>query len=238
MPLRLLLIIPILLLATFNIQANERISLEEDIIEWQKKNPMPEAGKKVSQSALTDLLATGIEGNAPKVGSKLPDAEFKNHLGKTVKLSEIIGDQSAIVTFYRGGWCPYCNLQLRAYQKRLEDFKKLNAKLIAISPETPDNSLSTKQKLTLDFTVLSDTNNSYARKNGIVFKLNDDLQKLYKKFGIDLSKNQGNEAWELPLAATFVVDKNLKIHHAFVKADYTKREEPATLINALVKIMK
>jgi len=224
--------------AIASLLGSERKALSEDIAEFKKNNKMTDEQKALFNDSLQNRLKLGIANKAPKVGDTLADAEFTNHLGKKVKLSQVVGGKAAVITFYRGAWCPYCNLQLRSYQNRLQDFKNLGANLIAVSPQTPDNSLSTREKLTLGYTVLSDKNNNYARQVGIVYKLDEKLQRAYKKFGVDLSTNQGANSWELPLTATFVVDKNMKIQHAFVDADYTKREEPVVLLDVLIKLLR
>lgn len=191
------------------------------------------ATKKIMTDSTAALESSGITAHAPKVGDKLPDGSFISAVGKKTSLVAELNGKPAIVTFYRGGWCPYCNLQLHEYQQHLAEINKLGAQLIAITPELPDNALSTKSKDELEFVVLSDANNAYARGLRIVFELSEDLRKVYQKFGIDLPKANGSETWELPLAATFVIDGSRTIKYAFVNADYTKRAEPDELLNAL-----
>ncbi len=122
---------------------------------------------------------------------------------------------------------------MHAFQKILPEIEGRGGKLVAISPEAPDESLTTQQKNGLNFTVLSDTNNEYGRSLGLVYKLPDDLQKLYKTFGLDLVKNQHNNNWELPLSATFVVGKNGKICYVFSDPDYKKRAPLTEILAAL-----
>jgi len=139
-----------------------------------------------------------------------------------------------IVTFYRGSWCPYCNIQLMEYQKHLSAWEKMGAKLVAISPELQELSKAFAEKRGLTFGLLFDNDNAYAKKVGLVFGIKRDLRQVYEKFGIDLSKSQGNSAWQLPVAATYVVDRNGKVTYAFLDVDYKKRAEPEE-ISAAVK---
>ena len=140
-----------------------------------------------------------------------------------------------VINFYRGGWCPYCNVELREFQKVLPEIKELGATLIAISPELPDNSLSTKEKNELDFEVLSDQGNKVAKDFGLVFEMADELKKVYDKFGLDIPKFNGDDSWEIPMPATYVIDSDGTVKFSFVDADYTVRAEPSDVIEALKK---
>lgn len=188
--------------------------------------------QKVMQAAIDAIK--DMPKNTPKVGAKLPEFALPGVNGKVVKSSDLTeNNKYLIVTFYRGGWCPYCNLQLRAFQQVLPEIKKRGGELVAISPETPDNTLSTTQKNELEFVVLSDKDNSYARKIDLVFELPKDLQAVYQKFGIDLPKQNGLGKWELPLSATYVIKPSGEIVYAFADADYKKRAHIDDVLAAL-----
>lgn len=232
-----LVITAVLILGVGNVIA-EGLNEQLQQLSEKSKEGMPQDKVAVMERSLAELKVSKMIKQAPQVGQSLPDATLLDVNGSSKRLYDVIGDKSAIVTFYRGGWCPYCNLQLHAYSTHLEQIESLGATLVAISPELPDQSLTTKQKNDLKFGVLSDKNNQYAHNLKIVFELNNDLKALYTEFGISLEKNQGNDSWELPLAATFVIDRNRVIRYAFVDADYKKRAEPATLISKLKEIGK
>ena len=170
---------------------------------------------------------------SPKVGSPAPDFTLPEARGGTVHLTEVLAKGPAVVTFYRGGWCPFCNLQLRAYQAILPAIEALDAKLIAVSPQTPDNSVSTAETKGLRFSVLSDARNGVARAYGLVFKLSDGLQSLQKMFGNEPPKFNGDDSWELPVPGTFVIDSAGIVRLAFADPDYTKRLEPAAILDTL-----
>ena len=137
-----------------------------------------------------------------------------------------------VLTWYRGGWCPYCNLPLHALQEELPSFKALGASLIAISPELPDNSISTAEKNNLGFEVLSDVRNAVAKKYGIVFKLIEPVAESYNQ-GFGLNEHNGDQSNELPLAACYIIDTNGEVTYSFLDADYRNRAEPSEITKAL-----
>jgi len=193
----------------------------------------PEEVLATMKKAIDDLVASDMISKAFKTGDTLPDITLQNAVGKTVSIQDILKEHKVIIAYYRGNWCPYCNLQLRALQQAIPDFEAKGAKLVAIGPETPDNSLTTKEKHELTFEVLSDIDMKVAHSLNLVYKLPSDLQELYKKFGIDLDANQGNENQELPIAATYVVEQDGTISYHFLEEDYKLRADPQEILAAL-----
>lgn len=196
----------------------------------------PEKAKLTMQQATEELRASGIIEKAINEGGDYIDFELPNIEGKTVKISDKLKDGPVVLTFYRGGWCPYCNMQLKAYQDNLEHFEKAGGQLIAISPESMESANSTVDANDIKFEILTDNMNKIARQYGLVFKLNDDLKDVYLQFGLDLEKNQGNDSWELPIAATYIISPSGKIEYAFLNVDYVQRAEPADIIRELHKL--
>jgi peroxiredoxin len=141
-----------------------------------------------------------------------------------------------VVSFYRGGWCPYCNLELRALQAVLPQVRALGAHLVAISPQTPDESLSTAEKNALAFQVLSDTGSRTARGFGIAFDLAEELRPIYARFGHALPDRNGDDTWVLPIPATYVVGQNGRIALGYVDVDYRNRLAPSEVVEALEQI--
>lgn len=182
------------------------------------------------------LKASALENYAPKIGEQFPAFKLPNQNKEVIALDQLLKKGPAVVTFYRGGWCPYCNLELRAYQNALTEIESLNAQLVAITPELPDASLTTIEKNELAFNVLSDVEASYAKSLGIVFTLPEVLKPIYEGFGIHIEQHNGANQFELPLAATFVIDASGKVIFADVNADYTQRAEPAEVLKALHKL--
>ena len=136
----------------------------------------------------------------------------------------------------RGGWCPYCSLELRALQGALEQVRAANATLVAVSPQAPDASLDTVERQELTFPVLSDVGNVVARSYGLVFRLSDDLRATYDTFGIDLAGANGTDDHELPIPATYIIDTDGTVRFAFVDPDYTKRADPTDVVAALTEL--
>jgi peroxiredoxin len=192
------------------------------------------------EAATAQLRASGIEGTALKAGEHAPEAALSCGLtsaqGKPVRLGDELAKGPAIVVFYRGGWCPYCNLTLRAYQKLLPQIRALGAGMIAITPETPDRSLSTSEKNALEYQVLSDPELRAAAAFGLAFELPPDLQALYLKNGNDLRLVNGSAQWSLPVPATYVIGADGLVLYAHVDADYRNRAEPADALAALQRV--
>lgn len=211
-----------------------QVELEELYNGFTKKAP-PEV-VNLMLDATRRLADTGIAQNSLKVGEKAPDFELPNVKGESVNLHSLLEQGPVVLNFYRGGWCPYCNLELNAYNKHLGDIENLGASLVAISPQTPDNSLSTAEKNDLKFEVLSDVGNQTANQFGLVFKVDSSLHEIYTKFGLVIPKFNGDDSWEIPLPATYVIDKDGTVKYAFANADYTKRAEPDEVIAKLQEL--
>ncbi|VEP15039.1 Peroxiredoxin [Hyella patelloides LEGE 07179] len=193
----------------------------------------PETIKSVMAKATTDLINTKIAENSLSTGQKIPDFTLPNALGKEISLNSLLAKGAVVISFYRGGWCPYCNLELRALQEILPQIEAKGATLVAISPETPDHSLSTKEKNELSFEVLSDRANIVAKQLGLVFTLPESLRPIYSNFGIDIPAYNDDFTFELPLPATYVVAADGTVIYSFAHADYTQRLDPQEIINAL-----
>jgi peroxiredoxin len=167
-------------------------------------------------------------------GNKAPDFSLSNAIGETVTLSEILKTDKVVLVFYRGSWCPYCNLQLSTYQQVLPEIKSLGGRLIAISPQTPDESLNIKEKNELEFEVLSDSGNTVARRYTTIFKNGDAPVNTMTELGFDFDAHYSDDSREIPVPAVFIIEQDGVI--SFAKAiggDYRNRVEPAEIIEAL-----
>lgn len=188
--------------------------------------------KRKYKEGLESVEKSGIVKSAMQVGDMAPNFTLNNALGQPVALYDYLKEGKVILTWYRGGWCPYCNMTLNQLQDELPYFKANNATLIALTPELPDASISTAEKNNLEFEVLSDLGNKVAREYGIVFKLTNDVAVRYnRKF--DLNRNNGDDSNELPLAATYIIGEDGKIIYAFLDSDYRNRAEPSELTEFL-----
>ncbi|WP_411825587.1 peroxiredoxin-like family protein [Luteolibacter sp. AS25] len=184
------------------------------------------AAKKFETGA--DALAVGLA--APQF--ELPDAA-----GKVVSLAELLAKGPVVVTFYRGSWCPYCSLQLKALQEVLPEIHMLGGSLVAISPQVPDSSLNSSEKAAMDFTVLSDQDARTAKEYGVSWEVPERiLQHMRDDRKLDLESINNGNANILPIPATFVLNPQGVVTWRFVDVDYRTRAEPSDIISELRKI--
>ncbi|WP_299220523.1 peroxiredoxin-like family protein [uncultured Aquimarina sp.] len=171
-----------------------------------------------------------------EVGEKAPDFSLSNATNKTIRLSDLLRKGKVVLTFYRGSWCPYCNLQLAHYQNSLSEIQALGAELVAISPQIPDESLNVKEKNELDFEVLSDNGNIVARKYTTVFTNADAPVDTMTELGFDFDAHYSDDSRELPIPAVFIIEKDTTISFAkSLGGDYRNRVEVSEIINTLKK---
>lgn len=190
----------------------------------------------VIDEATDALKRAHLAENALQVGDQIPRFNLPNALGKSIAVADILEESALLISFYRGAWCPYCNLELRALQNALPEFKAKNVQLVAISPQDPDHSLSLQEKHQLNFEVLSDANNEIARQFGLVFQLPRDLRSIYNDFNIDVPGHNGEQSYELPMPATYLVNQKGEIVYAFVDEQYAIRADVADILAATAKL--
>lgn len=190
----------------------------------------PENVFATMEAATAKLAATGITDQALQPGQTMPDFQLPDATGQQVLSSELRAKGLLLISFYRGNWCPYCNLELQALQARLGDITAQGATLVAISPESPDQSLSTQEKFDLKFPVLTDIGNQVARQFGLVFALDASLRPIYDSFGIDIPTHNGDQTFELPVPATYLVAADGTVLNRFIDVDYRERLAPETAL--------
>lgn len=183
--------------------------------------------------ATAELIASGQAGRALKAGDKAPVFTLEDPEGKPVSSRDLLAHGPLVVSFYRGVWCPYCNMELQALEVALPEFAALGASLVAISPQTPVNSRKSVRQNTLSFPILSDKENDVAAAFGLRFALPDYLVDLYKGLKNDLPSFNGDPSWTLPMPARFVIGQDGVILYAEVNPDYTRRPEPEDMLPAL-----
>ncbi|MBW6530416.1 AhpC/TSA family protein [Sphingomonas sp. RRHST34] len=183
--------------------------------------------------ATAELIASGAAARALKAGDKAPAFTLKNPEGQPVLSADLLANGPLVVSFYRGVWCPYCNMELQALQAALPAFEELGASLVAISPQTAVNSRKSVRQNELGFPILSDTHNDVAAAFGLRFELPDYLIDLYKGLKNDLPAFNGDPSWTLPMPGRFVIGQDGTILYAEVNPDYTRRPEPEAMLPAL-----
>lgn len=193
--------------------------------------------------AIDDLMATARKfeegGAAIAIGQRAPDFELPDARGEAVSLSGLRAKGPVVVTFYRGSWCPYCNLQLRALQARLTDIRALGADLVAISPQKPDESLTQTERDALEFTVLSDQDARVAAQYGVAWEVPKlILEHMRKDRNLDLAEINNGNGSVLPIPATFVLGPDGVVAWRYVDVDYRTRAEPEDVVAALRSVKR
>ena len=178
-------------------------------------------------------LQNSLAKTALKAGDRAPEIVLGNASGKTVDVGVLLKRGPVVVTFYRGGWCPYCNLELKAFERVLPEIKAAGASLVAISPEKPDDTLTTAEKNALTFEVLSDVGQKVGRAFGLVYVFTEELKRAYEGFGLDIPAKNGADEWALPIAATYLIGQDGKILYACTDADYRDRADPQDVLRLL-----
>jgi peroxiredoxin len=194
---------------------------------------VPRSVIETMHRATAELIASGAAQRALKAGDKVESFVLKDANGKTVSSTELLLQGPLVVSFYRGVWCPYCNMELQALQEALPAFRELGAQFVAISPQNPVNSRKSLRVNGLDFPILSDPRNETAAAFGLRFGLPDYLIELYKSRKNDLPAFNGDTSWTLPMPGRFVIGLNGIIRYAEVNPDYTRRPEPSDMLPAL-----
>lgn len=187
----------------------------------------------VMERATAELIASGQAERALRAGDKAPAFTLTDPDGTLVSSTELLEKGPLVISFYRGVWCPYCNMELQALEEALPEFQAAGASLVAISPQTPVNSRKSVRQNKLSFAILSDARNDVAAAFGLRFALPDYLVELYKALKNDLPAVNGDPSWTLPMPARYVVGQDGTILYSEVNPDYTRRPEPADMLAAL-----
>lgn len=194
---------------------------------------LPDDVQAAMSKGARELAASGLADQALGVGASAPSFALPSAAGPQVALDDLLAEGPVVLTFYRGSWCPYCNIVLQALQRHHDAITARGARLVAVSPQIPDESLSLAEKHALAFDVLSDIGSDVAKQYGIAFDLSAELAAAYRRLGFDLQHVNAGHARTLPFPATYVIDRSGVIRWAFVDTDYRVRAEPADIVAAL-----
>ena len=210
----------------------QKLQRDLDIAATHMEKVLPKEVLDAFEKSIQDLR-TSDSGRGLRAGVKAPDFTLVDSTGQKITLSEELLKGPVVLIFYRGTWCPFCNLELKAYQRMNDDIKAIGGQLIAVSPQTPNYSASVQEKNELNFHVLSDLHNKTAEKYNLKFKLPEYVYPIYRSLDISLETFNGDHSWELPVPATYVIDKAGIIRFASAEADYKKRIEPSKVMHIL-----
>lgn len=192
----------------------------------------------ISRAGAQATPGLGDPGAALGIGAIAPPFSLPDAYGAQVDLSSLLSKGPVVLIFYRGGWCPFCNMHLRAFQLARPHVRALGAQVVLISPELGAHGQTLVERHALLFPVLSDSDNRVARQYGLVFRMPTELRAEYLADGVDLAEHNGDTSWELPMPATFVVSADGRICYAFVSADYTQRAEPEEVLGVLKRLRR
>jgi peroxiredoxin len=204
--------------------------------DFEAGNPpynVPPSVIETMHRATDELIASGAAARALKAGDKAPAFTLMDPEGRAVSSTDLLKEGVLVVSFYRGVWCPYCNMELQALQAALPEFEAAGARLIAISPQTAPNSRKSLRQNGLSFPILSDPRNEVAAAFGLRFEMPDYLVELYKGLKNDLPAFNGDPGWTLPMPGRYVIGQDGTILYAEVNPDYTRRPEPEDLLPAI-----
>ncbi|MGB1110311.1 MAG: peroxiredoxin-like family protein [Gammaproteobacteria bacterium] len=198
-----------------------------------KKEKLPAEVLNTMAGATRELKASGLEGRALRAGDRVPDFSLPDQHGKQRRFADYLQHSAVVLNIYRGGWCPYCNFEMKALAEALAEIRALGAELVGMAPETPEHAAETAGRHAIDIDILSDAGNQVSEQFGLVFDLPESLRPIYQSIGIDIPAFNGDDSFRLPVPATYIVGTDGVILHDFVNADYTQRMEPSEIIAKL-----
>jgi peroxiredoxin len=206
--------------------------IEEYLAGWMQR--VPAERRAIMERHIAKLIDAGQGKAAKQVGDRAPAIILPDAHGGAFDVSTLLVKGPVVVTFYRGGWCPYCNLELKAYQDILPKIMAAGASILAISPEKPDETVATAKKNVLTFPVLSDVGQNVGRAFGLVYTFTGELRSAYDGVGIDIPAKNGSPGdWSLPLSATYVIGSDGIILFADTSVDYRRRTDPLDVLKVL-----
>lgn len=204
----------------------------------QFHSDLPPEASSIIKSATSDAKQTFDPSTAIQIGARFPDFVLPDATGQEVSSADLLRHGPMLVSFYRGEWCPFCNIELRALQKYLPQFKAKGVTLVTISPELPDQTLSVTEKHSLEFPVLSDVGNKLARQLGIVVRQADGMRTIFEMSSIDWQARYGDDSLEVPVPATMLVDEEGVVRNTFLDANFHRRLEPETALQWIDDLQK
>ena len=194
---------------------------------------VPADVQAVHERTVAELKAQGLAETALGVGAKAPSFELPDHNGKPVSSADLLANRRLVVCFIRGRWCPFCVGQMEAMSAIAEQIEAAGSSLVAVSPQTQKQAYFMHDQHKLRFPLLVDAHNAVARQFGLVYRVPEEQQAIYRRTFVNLPFVNGDESWELPIPATYVVDRDGTIIWASTREDYTSRPEPLEILGPL-----
>ena len=201
-----------------------------------KKEKMPAEVLETMARATNELKDSGIENKVLRTGDRIPDFRLPNQHGEMRRFADFLAESPVVLNIYRGGWCPYCNFEMKALADALPEIEAAGARLVGLSPETPDHAQDTATRHNIGIEILSDAGNAVSEQMGLVFSLAEELRPIYLGAGLDIPAYNGDDTFLLPVPATYIVGTDGVIKYDFVNADYTQRLEPQDIVKFLKEV--
>jgi peroxiredoxin len=214
------------------------MTLRDELVERAQGAKKFDGERAAAYKAQADALASSdILETALRTGDVAPQFELPDAVGNTISLSDLLDRGPVVLSFYRGSWCPFCNLELRALQRELEQAKARGVTLVAVSPNQPDLSKELIDEHGLEFPVLTDRGNELAARFGIAYEMAPEQVEYYRAHDRDIGAMNGTERWTLPVPATYVIDRGGMIQFDFVELNHRVRAEPSEVVNIAVSLV-
>jgi peroxiredoxin len=194
---------------------------------------VPAETQAIHGRAVSELREQRLAANILRVGSRIQEFQLQDHDGKIVSSSQLLAKGRLVLCFIRGRWCPFCVAQMEAMNLILAEIEPAGATLAAISPQTVRQSFFMRDQHQLRFPLLSDAGNEVARRFGLTYRAPDEQRAVYQRAFVNLPFVNGDDSWELPIPATYVIDRDGTVLYASANEDYTERPEPAEIVRFL-----
>ena len=207
------------------------MSLQEDLSNFatQMSAQAPKEVLETLGGFIGKLNESGITNKALKKGDQAPDFSLQDDEGNTVTLKELTKNKPLILSFNRGNWCPFCNIEFAAWQRELDNLDKANFAMIM--PQLRAKSAQVKSEKGLTYQILEDKGNAVADQFGLKFQLTKPVQEIHKAFGMDIPAHNGDDSFDLPMPATYVIDQDQRIKYAYLNPNWMERAEPSEVLS-------
>ncbi|WP_294962840.1 peroxiredoxin-like family protein [uncultured Gilliamella sp.] len=207
---------------------------ELKVLQKDMSTQLPKDMLNIMANSLSDMLTKNLNSHALKKGNIAPDFSLISTKKQKVNLYELLNTKPVIISFFRGSWCPFCVKELQHFQNNLKQLQQVSdVHFIAISPQKIEISAKLQQDNAIDFTILSDVGNHIAQQYGLVFTLPQNVRELYQNLGADIPKFNGDDSYQLPIPATYLIGQDKQILFSYINVNYMERVDISELVDVL-----
>lgn len=202
------------------------------------QDDLPESSRSMLQVELDRLRNAEWLVHALRTGDEAPDFVLPDSPAQGLRLGDLLREGPVVLKFYRGRWCAFCTLELRAYQRLLPEFRALGAEVIALSPQNEEETALNRERDRLQLHMITDAGNAIARQFGITYEVGADVRGMYEAAGLDLGRTNAASNWSIPLPAVYLIAPDRRIVYSFVDPNYLQRAEPETVLDELRRLQR